>query len=321
MEWQIWPGEWYLDVGVLLLAVGLDMVFKELPNAIHPVAWVGKLVALLERLGPSGTRPNAALGWGALMAISVPVLTAGVVWVIANGLRELGAIPYVLGCAVLLNTAFAVRALAKAAQNVQHALETDSIDEARNGLKSLVSRDASELNRPQVAAAAIESVAENTTDSYIGPWLAFAMLGLPAAFAYRAINTLDSMIGYRGKYEYLGKASAKLDDAVNLLPARLSAILIASAGIPLKLPIIRGWKWALSGRRLTASPNAGWSIGAMSGLLGIALEKPGVYRIGCGMAEPRSQDIRTAVRVAYVVALFGIPLTVFMLAMRGVLTG
>ena len=321
MEWRIWPGEWYLDVGALLLAIALDMVFKELPNAVHPVAWVGKLVALLERIGPSVTRPNAALGWGALMAISVPVLSAGIAWVIANGLRELGAIPYVIGCGILLSTTFAVRALAKEAQNVQYALETDSIDEARNSLKSLVSRDASELNRHLVAAAAIESVAENTTDSYIGPWLAFAVLGLPVAFAYRAINTLDSMIGYRGKYEYLGKASAKLDDAVNLLPARISAILIAWTGIPLKLPVARGWQWALSGRRLTASPNAGWTIGAMSGLLGVALEKPGVYRIGDGMAQPRSQDIRTTVRVAYVVALFGIPLTILTLAIRGMLTG
>ncbi len=321
MEWQIWPGEWYLDVVALLIAVALDMAFKELPTAMHPVAWIGKLATLLERLGPSGNRPNAALGWGTLMAISVPLLTAGLAWVIANFLRELGAIPYIIGCAGLLSTTFAVRALAKAAKNVQHALETGTIDEARNGLKSLVSRNASELNRTQVTAAAIESVAENTTDSYIAPWLAFALFGLPGACAYRAINTLDSMIGYRGEYEYLGKASAKLDDAVNLLFARLSALLIASAGIPLKLHVFQGWKWALSGRRLTSSPNAGWTIGAMSGLLSVALEKPGVYRIGLGMVEPRSQDIGKAVRVAYVVALFGIPLTVFILAIRGVFTG
>ena len=321
MEWQIWPGEWYLDVGALFLAVLLDMVFKELPTAAHPVVWIGKLVTLMERLGPSGTQPTAALRWGALMAIFITVLTAGLAWVVANGLRELGAIPYVFGCAVLLSTTFAVRALAKSAQNVQHALETGNIDEARSGLKSLVSRDATELNRPLVAAAAIESVAENTTDSYIASWFAFALFGLPGAFAYRTINTLDSMIGYRGEYEYLGKASAKLDDAVNLLPARVSALLIVLAGIPLKLPAARGCKWALSGRRLTASPNAGWSIGAMSGLLGVALEKPSMYRIGDGMAEPQFEDIGIAVRVAYTVALFGIPLAVLMLAMRGVFTG
>ena len=305
MEWQIWPGDWYLDIGVLLLALALDMVFRELPTPLHPVVWIGKLISLLKRLGPSGTRSIVAFGWGTLVAIFVPVMTAGFAWIIANGLRELGAIPYLLGCSVLLSTTFAVRGLAKAAQNVQHALETDSIDHARNGLESLVSRNATELDRPLVAAAAIESVAENTTDSYIAPWLAFAILGLPGAFVYRAINTLDSMIGYRGEYEYLGKASAKLDDAVNLVAARLSALLILLAGILLKLSVARGWKWALSGRRITASPNAGWTIGAMSGLLGVVLEKPGSYRIGDGMVEPRSQDIGVAVRVAYLVAIFG----------------
>ena len=129
------------------------------------------------------------------------------------------------------------------------------------------------------------------------------------------------MIGYRGEYEYLGKASATLDDAVNLIAARLSALLILLSAIPLKLSVARGWKWTLSGRQLTASPNAGWSIGAMSGLLGVVLEKPGSYRIGDSMAEPRSQDIGVAVRVAYLVAIFGIPLAMGVIALRGGLTG
>ena len=97
-------------------------------------------------------------------------------------------------------------------------MKVENIAGARLGLGSLVSRDASALSTPLVAAAAIESVAENTTDSYIGPWLVFALFGLPGAFAYRALNTLDSMVGYRGRYEYLGKASARLDDVVNLVP-------------------------------------------------------------------------------------------------------
>ncbi len=321
MEWQIWPGDWYLDIGVLLLALALDIVFRELPAPLHPVVWIGKLITLLKRLSPSGKRPIAALGWGAFMALFVPALTAGFAWIIANGLHELGPIPYLIGCSVLLSTTFAVRGLAKAAQNVQHALETDSIDEARNELESLVSRNAAELDRPLIAAAAIESVAENTTDSYIAPWLAFAFLGLPGAFAYRAINTLDSMIGYRGEYEYLGKASARLDDAVNFIATRLSALFMVLSGISLNLSVSRGWKSALSGRRLTASPNAGWTIGAMSGLLGVALEKRDFYRIGDGMSDPRSQDIGVAVRVAYSVAILGVPLAIGVLALRGGLTG
>ena len=112
-----------------------------------------------------------------------------------------------------------------------------------------MSRDTRTLAPPLVAMAAIESVAENTTESFVGPWMAFALFGLPGAFACRAINTLDSMIGYRGRYEHLGKAAARLDDLVNLVPARLSALLMLVAGrLFCALPAGRGWRITLRDR-------------------------------------------------------------------------
>ena len=317
MEWQLYPGEWYLDAGALLLAVALDIALREAPASLHPVVWMGKIVSLLERLGPSPEARWPALAWGGCMSLAVPALFGGVAWVAANGLRELGPVAYLLGVAVLLNTTFAVKGLAQAARGVQNSMDDGSIGDARRGLDSLVSRDATSLSQQQTAAAAIESVAENTTDSYISPWLAFALLGLPGAFAFRAVNTLDSMIGYRGRYEYLGKASARLDDLVNLVPARLSAGLIVVAGALCRLPAGQGFHWAFAGRRLTASPNAGWTIGAMSGLLGVALEKSGHYRIGDGLGEPTARHIETSVRVALAVAALGLPLAVGVLALRG----
>ncbi len=321
MEWQVWPGEWYLDAGALLIALALDLALRELPSTVHPVVWMGKLVSLLERIGPSAESKALALAWGGFMAAFVPVLAGGLAWLAANGLRELGPIPYLLGVAALLNTTFAVKGLAQAAKTVQNAMDEGSMGEARYELRSLVSRDAASLNQSLTSAAAIESVAENTTDSYIGPWLAFALLGLPGAFAFRAVNTLDSMIGYRGRYEYLGKASAKLDDVMNLIPARISAVLMLAAGALCRLPTGQGWRWAFMGRRLTASPNAGWTIGAMSGLLGVALEKAGHYRIGDGLREPGPAHIGASIRVAYGVAAFGIPVAVGLLALRGLAAG
>ncbi len=255
------------------------------------------------------------------MAVSLPTLFGGAAWVAANGLGELGPVPYLLGVTVLLNSTFAVKGLAQAAKGVQDAMDEDSIGEARDGLRSLVSRDAEALDQSLASAAAIESVAENTTDSYIGPWLAFAILGVPGAFAYRAINTLDSMIGYRGKYEYLGKASARLDDLMNLIPARLSAGMIVLAGGMCRLSPVQGMRHLWIGRRLTASPNAGWTIGAMSGLLGVALEKSGHYRIGDGLADPSPRHIGMSVRVALVVAGVGLVAVVGVLAARGLATG
>jgi adenosylcobinamide-phosphate synthase len=321
MEWRLFPGEWYLDAGALVLALALDLAFRELPGPIHPVIWMGKLVSWLERIGPSPESRWSALGWGGIMAVGVPALFGGTAWVAANGLRELGPGPYLLGATVLLNTTFAVKGLAQAAREVQDAMDDESMGDARHGLRSLVSRDASALSSSQASAAAIESVAENTTDSYIGPWLAFALLGLPGAFAYRAVNTLDSMIGYRGRYEYLGKASARLDDLINLIPARLSAGLMIVAGSLCRLPAAQGLRWSLVGKRLTASPNAGWTIGAMSGLLGVALEKKGYYRIGDGLGEPGPRHIGISVRVALAVAAIGAPVAVGALALRGLATG
>ena len=314
-----------------MIALALDLALRELPNAVHPVVWMGKLVSLLERIGPSVESKGMALVWGGFMALFLPVLTGGLAWLAANGLRELGLIPYLVGVAALFSTTFAVRGLAQAAKTVQEAMDEGSMGEARYELRSLVSRDANSLSQSLAAAAAIESVAENTTDSYIGPWLAFALLGLPGAFAFRAVNTLDSMIGYRGRYEYLGKASARLDDVMNLIPARISAALMLAAGV-LCRSIIKGInagrgsvsdgaRGALTGRRLTASPNAGWTIGAMSGLLGVALEKAGHYRIGDGLREPGPGHIGVSVRVAYAVAAVGIPVAVGVLALRGLIAG
>ena len=319
MDWQLWPGEWHLDAAALLFAVVLDLAIRELPNSVHPVVWMGRLTEWLEDIGPSTGSKWPALLWGMVIAAVVPSTVAMLVWTLANVLRELSSILYVAGCALMLSTTFAVRGLAIAAEDVQEAMESKSIGEARHELRKLVSRDTRVLSRHLVAAAAIESVAENTTDSFVGPWLAFALLGLPGAFSYRAINTLDSMIGYRGKYEYLGKASALLDDFVNLLPARLSAALIISTSALNRMSAVRALVWAWRGRRLTASPNAGWTIGAMSGRLGIALEKPGHYRIGNGMPDPTASHIDAAIRVAYAVGALGILVTIGALALCGIL--
>ena len=321
MEWRVWPGEWYLDAAALAIALALDLILRELPNSVHPVAWMGKLIAWLEGIGLSGEGRVLAFLWGVYIAILVPTLSGALAWFVANWLRELGVVFYVAGCAALLSTTFAVSGLARAARSVQAVMNSGSMSEARRGLKSLVSRDADSLSRPLIAAAVIESVAENTTDSYVAPWIAFAILGLPGAFAYRAINTLDSMIGYRGKHEYLGKASARIDDAVNLIPARLSAVFMLTAGTLLRMPAGRGWARARGGRLLTASPNAGWTIGAMSGLLGVVLEKPGHYRIGDGLRDPCASHIGASIRVAYSVAALGFIAALGMLALRGLMTG
>ncbi len=300
-----WPEKQWLDIWVLVLAVALDLALPEPPLAAHPVVWMGKLAGLLDRLSPRSGRVLPFLA-GLGIALAVPATFGGAAFAVAWWLQKLGPLPYLVVGAVLLKTTFTVRGLARAARQAGRALEAGDMDGARQSLRSLVRRDAGNLTVPLMASAAVESVAENTTDSYIGPWLAFALLGLPGAFMYRAVNTLDSMLGYHGPYEYLGKASARLDDVVNLVPARLSALFIVVAGAPMRLNVRHAWQRMWREHGTTESPNAGWTMSAMAGLLGVALEKPGRYHLGEGLRDPAAPDVYSAVWVCYAVALLGI---------------
>jgi adenosylcobinamide-phosphate synthase len=173
----------------------------------------------------------------------------------------------------------------------------------------LVSRPTAELDARHVASATVESVAENLTDSLVAPALLFLAGGLGAAAAYRVVNTADAMIGYRrGPLEYFGKAAARLDDLLNLIPARLAGLSVV-AGAALTGQSGRGALTCLRrARGRTASPNAGWTMSAMAGALGVALEKPGAYRLGAGEL-PVAADIARALRV------FGAAASVSLLAM------
>jgi adenosylcobinamide-phosphate synthase len=170
----------------------------------------------------------------------------------------------------------------------------------------LVSRDASALDAGLLTSAAVESLAENTVDSIVAPLLAYASGGLPGAFAYRAINTLDAMIGYRGAYEYLGKAAARLDDLVNFVPARISAGLVIAGGALAGGEVGLGVRTLRTHGSRTASPNAGCSMAAMAGLLGITLEKPGHYVLGDPSPAPDLAAIDHAAEIVKVTTFLAV---------------
>ena len=290
-----------LDVLALILALLLDLALGEPPNRLHPTVWMGKTVSLAERIAPGPqSRPEVQLLVGAAMALAIPAAWGAVAWAITFGLLQLHPLAYLLVVAVLLKTTFSVRMLQVVAADIGRILTAGDIAEARRQMSALVSRDTSELTAGQMAAGAIESVAENITDSIVGPLLAFALFGLPGAVAYRAVNTLDSMVGYRGRYEYLGKASARLDDLVNLIPARLAALLLWLTTLVLPGMVGgRAWRIMLAHRGRTESPNAGWTMAAMAGGLGVTLEKVGHYRLGDPAPEPEAHHIARANRALY----------------------
>ena len=282
---------------VLLLALLLDVAFGEPPNRWHPVAWVGAALAAGRRALAGATRGVLLLG-GALLVVAVATLAAGGV-IMVERLLEPWPLARLAVDACLLKAALSVRALFEAVLRVRMALTRDDLTGARSSLGAdLVSRPTGDLSPELAASAAIESLAENLTDSVIAPLVFFAVGGVPAAWAYRVINTADAMIGYRdGELEYLGKASARLDDALSWVPARVSALAIVAGAALGGASAAHAWRVLRRDGGRTASPNAGLTMGAMAGALGVTLTKPGHYTLGDG-AAPDSAAIGRACRVA-----------------------
>jgi adenosylcobinamide-phosphate synthase len=305
---------WLLPLLPLALAVALDLTLAEPPNVLHPVVWMGRTIAACERLAPAQGKA-AQLAAGALIALGVPTLFASAAALAESRLRAHAIIGLVVG-AVLLKTTFALRALGRAARVVRDAAERGRIEDARAGLRALCSRDPSSLDAPALVAATIESVAENASDSFVAPLFWFALLGLPGAVFYRAANTLDAMIGYHGKYEWLGKTAARLDDALNFVPARITAALLLAAAWLLRRDARRGlYVLARDGGR-TESPNAGRPMAAMAGVLGVELAKPGHYCLGDAAEPLAASQVDAAWRLASVAAVLAVLLTFAILEVR-----
>jgi len=293
------------DLLVFAIALALDVALGEPPNAIHPVAWMGTLAKALLRLAPPRGKV-AQFAFGAFVTLVV----AGGFAVASVALLDVTSrwpIAQLVLAALILKPMFAIKALGRAALVVRDALASGDLARARYELRSLCSRDASHLDEPLVISATVESLAENASDSFVAPIFYYAVFGIPGVVAYRAVNTLDAMIGYRGRYEYLGKFAARLDDVLNVIPARLTAGLLVVAAWVSSAPgtdARRGWRVLRRDGAATESPNAGRPMAAIAGILGIRLEKPDHYRLGDPIARPAIATIDSAWRVVAVCAAF-----------------
>jgi adenosylcobinamide-phosphate synthase len=269
---------------ILLAALLLDATMGEAPNRFHPVAWLGSFISLQLKVRPrSGTTRQFVFGTATvILTILVTVLP---LYILLSYLQTLNTIVYILVSAYLLKNTFSLRGLWEAVQKVKESLQLEGITTARCEMRALVEREPEHLDKKQLISAAIESCAENLCDSFVAPLFYFAIFGLPGAIAYRTANTFDSMIGYHGEWEYTGKFAARLDDVLNYIPARLSALFILGAAALCRTRAAAGWRTMMAYHGKTESPNAGWSMSAMAGSLDVVLEKAGHYRLGDGGQE------------------------------------
>ncbi|MHB8577661.1 MAG: adenosylcobinamide-phosphate synthase CbiB [Dehalococcoidia bacterium] len=280
------------------IAALLDLAAGEPPAAAHPVVWIGRLVGAATARLPRTKR--GGLPAGVALAALVPTVAGSTAVCVTSCGGRFAQPARGIALGLALKPAFAIRALLAAGRELEDRLRAGDLRGARLAARALVSRDPASLDAPLLAAAAIESLSENLTDSVVAPLFWFVLAGLPGAYAYRAINTLDSMIGYRGEYEWLGKASARLDDAANLIPARLTVALLWLAAIGCGLPAGAGSRVARRDHRLAASPNAGWTMAFAAGALDVRLEKRGHYVLNEYGRLPGPDDVRAARRLVAV---------------------
>jgi adenosylcobinamide-phosphate synthase len=283
-------------VYILILALLLDLAFGEPPNAIHPVVWMGRVIAFLIKpcLKWSGARQFI---WGLLVTLMTLAVFVTPVYFLMNWLHDFNLFAFMIVAAMLLKVSYSLKGLWQAALKIKKLLIEEKLPGARFELRALVSRNTAQLNTAQMVSATVESVAESSCDSFFAPLFFFAFLGVPGAIGYRVINTLDAMIGRRGQYEYIGKFAAKLDSVVNFIAARLAALAIVLASWIQRAKAGQAWRIMRRDAGKTLSPNAGWTMSAMAGALDVQLEKVGFYKLGEPHQALKIGDIDLSIKI------------------------
>ena len=297
----------------LPIGFALDLLLGDPQGWPHPVIAIGRLISLLERAlrrlfpeSPGGERAAGALLW---------LLTACISFVVPFVLLRLcGAVSPWLALAVesvMCWQILATKSLRDESMKVYAALEHGSLDDARRAVSMIVGRDTKALDDAGVTRAAVETVAENSSDGVVAPLLFLALGGAPLGFLYKAVNTMDSMLGYiEAPYQHIGLVPAKMDDLFNFLPARLTALLMLPAGGLLGFDVRNGWRIFQRDRYRHASPNSAQTESVCAGLLGLRLAGDAWYHgvlhkkeyIGDALREIEHEDIPRACRLLYVTA-------------------
>ena len=289
-------------MSAVLVAAALDGTLREPPARAHPVVAMGSYLRLAARLVPAAPPGRALVAGGlAWVAGALAAAAAGVVVEAAAERLPRPARPLLRGAA--LWPLLSARMLLEEVRAVENALAV-GLPAGRVAVSRIVSRDTADLDEAAVRASALESLAENLSDSVVAPLLAYAAGGLPAAAAYRFLNTADASWGYlTPRWRYAGRVAARADDLVNLVPARVTAALLLLGAPP------AAWRRTIAEAPRTPSPNAGWPMAALAALLNLRLAKPGVYVLNDGGAAPEPADTTAALRLARRTVLLAVLLT------------
>ena len=288
------------SVVIVAFALLLDFLVGDPKTKYHPTAWIGKLIASLVPFTKSNSVRKELIG--GILLVSVIVVTVCIVLVVLDigiSLLTIDIVSLIVSIAVgsiLLKTTIAIRGMQKHALAVVDAVEKGDLGSARNHLSMIVKRDTKNLDKNHILSGVLESVSENTVDGVTGPLFYYAIFGLPGAFVYRAINTIDSMVGYKTTlFKNVGWFGAKCDTVLNYAPSRLTGLVMILGALILGY----NWKESLYIMRRDSgkleSTNAGFPMAALAGALGTRLEKMDYYTIGNGSIEFTKSHIISAI--------------------------
>ncbi len=312
-----------MEIYLPLLAILLDTIIGDPRTRVHPVVMIGNLIAFLEgKLLRTHHSPRLKNIAGLLLVIVVLGITYGLVWWIMKLLTSLHPWAPLIGGALLLSFTISPKSLAKAGNEIYHYLLTKNLVQARCKVGWIVGRDTKKLNVAEITRATVETIAENIVDGIISPLFYFVIGGVPLAFLYRAVNTMDSMIGYKNvKYGDFGMVAARVDDVFNYIPARLTAMLLIIAAALLRLNV-RGTIQAIKeDADKHPSPNSGYCEAGVAGALDIRLGGLNYYGgvasqrayMGTGMTTLAPIHIKQTIRIMYVTTILFVAGTTIML--------
>ena len=309
------------------IAYVLDLIFGDPQNIIHPVQIIGKMIDIGEKslLGKKYKSDRKYKFFaGMILNITVISLTYGITYLIRRTSEN--SIIFTVAEIYLMYTVFSINSLAREGNRVYNILKEGNIERARKDLSYLVSRDTETMDEKMIIRSTMETISENTVDGIVAPMLYMFLGGLPLSMTYKAINTFDSMVGYKNeKYMDFGKFSAKLDDVANFIPARITGILIVIASIILGYDYKNSLKIFIRDRKNHSSPNSGHAEAGVAGALGVQfggrvsyfgkeVDKP---VIGDKIKDFELEDIKKNIKIMYVASFLS--LAVFSVISLGIM--
>lgn len=296
---------WIDAVLIVVLALLIDRFIGEVPNAIHPLRWMGNLLGAIDRrIRNRGTRMTSVLGF--LSYLLVFILFSGIGLLITTVCRyyvsdivspEVGEVLWIVASAFIFKISFAIFSFRKHCDPIRKDLDEGRVEDAAAKVQMIVSRNTKGMDAEHIASSCCETVSENLVDSVYSPVLYFGLFGIPGAVMFRCANLMDAMWGYlNDKYGRLGFFPAKFDDVLGFITSRVSPYFVALAGMILHMDWRVSVPAAKAEHTKTPSPNSGWSMTAVAAVLGISMEKRGVYVMGTG-PMPTTEDVRRCCRL------------------------